>query len=315
MPTVTDANVVLGRLLPEAFLGGDMSLDKTASEKAVQTTADALGIGLIEAAKGIIDVVNDHMVRALRVMSVQRGEDPKDYALVSFGGAGGLHVCALAEALEMKHALVPVHAGVLSALGMLAAEQSRERSRTVKTLIQDCENKELDEAFLELVTQAKEDIHESVMLQKVSVIASEARRSPNDKVQSPELDIKRSVDVRYKGQSHTLSLQWSGLESIEQAFHLKHKDSYGHEMEIDVELVNIRVRVVEQKQAFKLPAWEPTESKKETMDSIPVINRISLAVGQKIVGPALITEVSSTTWLAQGWVAIVDEMGNLLLSS
>jgi len=295
LPTVTDANVVLGRLLPEAFLGGVMTLDKAASETAVQTIADALDISLIEAAQGIIDVVNDHMVRALRVMSVQRGEDPKDYTLVSFGGAGGLHVCALAEALEMKHALVPVHAGVLSALGMLAAEQSRERSRTVNMLVHDCDSKELDAAFLRLVEQVRQDIKESI---------SEG-----------EVKIKCSVDVRYKGQSSTLDLPYSKLDRIEKSFHQKHKDSYGHQMAIAVELVNLRVRIVERKQQFKLPAWKPTEQKIETTGSIPVVNRMSLATGQRIVGPALITELSSTTWLGEQWSAIVDDKGNLVLSA
>ncbi len=102
---------------------------------------------MFEAATGIIDVVNDHMVRALRVMSVQRGEDPKDYTLVSFGGAGGLHVCALADALQMKRALVPANAGVLSALGMLAAEPSRERSLTINLLLKDCNMADIEVQF------------------------------------------------------------------------------------------------------------------------------------------------------------------------
>ena len=129
-----------------------MLLDKTAATKVVQTIADALStdeepMTVEQAAHGIIEVVNDHMVRALRVMSVQRGEDPKDYTLVSFGGAGGLHVCALAEELEMTKALVPVNAGVLSALGMLAAQPSRERSRTINRLLSNCELAEINKQF------------------------------------------------------------------------------------------------------------------------------------------------------------------------
>lgn len=319
LPTVTDANVVLGRLLPEAFLGGDMTLDKAASEKAVQTIADALGTGLHEAARGIIDVVNDHMVRALRVMSVQRGEDPKDYTLVSFGGAGGLHVCALAEALGMERALVPVHAGVLSALGMLAAEQSRERSRTINLLLSGCESADISRQFTELVDQAK---------QEMSAFAATA---------SCKLITTLSVDVRYKGQSYALNLQWQGLEHIEQAFHQKHEDSYGHQMPIDVELVNLRVRVIEPNNysaianaawqspktggAFQLPPWLPTEPLQQQTTNmpgikpVPVFNRAGLTVGQKIEGSALITETSSTTWLAEGWSVKVDGVGNLQLSS
>jgi N-methylhydantoinase A len=304
LPTVTDANVVLGRLLPEAFLGGSMTLDKAASEKAVQSIADALGISLFEAAKGIIDVVNDHMVRALRVMSVQRGEDPKDYTLVSFGGAGGLHVCALAEALGMQRALVPVHAGVLSALGMLAAEQSRERSRTISRLLSDCELADISGQFAELVDQAK---------QEMSAFTATA---------NCKLITILSVDVRYKGQSYALNLQWHGLDNIEQAFHQKHKDSYGHQMEIDVELVNLRVRVIAERSVFAVPVWNSSEESKQgatampgIKERVPVINRAGLKVGQQIKGLVLITETISTTWLAEGWSLEVDKVGNLQLSS
>ncbi len=157
-PTVTDANVVLGRLLPQSFLGGNMQLEKGAAIDALKTIAEPLGLSIEQSAKGIIDIVNDHMVRALRVMSVERGEDPKDFTLVSFGGAGGLHVCALAEELEMKNALVPVNAGVLSAVGMLAAEASRERSRTINQRIKDCKAESIEKIFAELVDHAIKEL-------------------------------------------------------------------------------------------------------------------------------------------------------------
>ena len=177
-PTVTDANVVLGRLLPQSFLGGDMQLDKAAAIEAVSTIAEPLGLSNEKAARGIIDVVNDHMVRALRVMSVERGEDPKDFTLVSFGGAGGLHVCALAEELEMSKALVPVNAGVLSALGMLAAEASRERSRTINKLLKDCDAESIDKLFEELVDHAVAELTPN----QETVIARAKRRhdSPHE---------------------------------------------------------------------------------------------------------------------------------------
>jgi len=299
-PTVTDANVVLGRLLPQSFLGGNMQLDKGAAIDALKTIAEPLGLSVEQAAKGIIDIVNDHMVRALRVMSVERGEDPKDFTLVSFGGAGGLHVCALAEELEMKNALVPVNAGVLSALGMLAAEASRERSRTINKRLQDCDAESIEQVFEELIKHAKEELRSAAV---------------ND-------DIKTylTVDVRYQGQSNALNLPWSGLNDIEEAFHQKHKDSYGHDLDIDIELVNVRVRAIEQRQTFKLPNWEPWEELKEESTTMPgidepvlVINRSGLKISQRVEGPALITETSSTTWLAKGWSAEVDIVGNLRL--
>jgi N-methylhydantoinase A len=319
-PTVTDANVVLGRLLPQSFLGGKMQLDKDAAFIAVQTIADALSIdpgsseapasvvSAEQAAQGIIDVVNDHMVRALRVMSVERGEDPKDFTLVSFGGAGGLHVCALAEELEMTKALVPVNAGVLSALGMLAADASRERSRTINKCVKDCDVESIEKIFEELVAQAKEELNPEGI--------PSFRRMP----ESTPIDTRLTVDVRYQGQSNTLNLPWQGLQTIEQAFHQKHEDSYGHWLDIDVELVNVRVRVVEEREVFVLPEWSASEENKQAFttmagidEDVAVIDRSGLEVGQRIFGPALIVETSSTTWLAEGWCGEVDGVGNMRL--
>ena len=303
-PTVTDANVVLGRLLPQSFLGGDMQLDKAAAIEAVSDIAEPLGLSNEKAARGIIDVVNDHMVRALRVMSVERGEDPKEFTLVSFGGAGGLHVCALAEELEMSKALVPVNAGVLSALGMLAAEASRERSRTINKLLKDCDAENIDKLFEELVDHAVEEL------------------TPNDGSYGRNDDIKTSlsVDVRYQGQSNALNLPWQGLQVIEAAFHQKHKDSYGHDLDIDIELVNVRVRAIQQRGSFVLPKWQATDAPDEQLTTMPgvagqvaVINRAGLKAGRRIQGPALIVETSSTTWLDEGWDAEVDKVGNLKL--
>jgi N-methylhydantoinase A len=279
-----------------------MQLDKDAAFAALKTIAEPLGLTVEKAAQGIIDVVNDHMVRALRVMSVERGEDPKEYTLVSFGGAGGLHVCALAEELEMTNALVPVNAGVLSALGMLAAEASRERSRTINQLVKDCDEDNIEQIFEELVSHAKQELGSTGSDKEIKTILT--------------------VDVRYQGQSHALNLPWHGLQNIEQAFHQKHKDSYGHDLDMAIELVNVRVRAIEQRQSFILTQWQPTEKLKQrftTMpgmdEEVPVINRAGLKVGQQIEGPALITETSSTTWLANGWNAQVDQFGNLKLSA
>lgn len=313
--TVTDANVVLGRLLPQSFLGGHMALDKAAAMTAVNAIAKPLGLSVEQAAQGIIDVVNDHMVGALRVMSVERGEDPKDFILVSFGGAGGLHVCALADELEMTKALVPVNAGVLSALGMLVAEASRERSRTINQRLKNCDAQTIETLFDELVAQTTAE------LSRPSAPFTEQANSG----QTGSIETKLTVDVRYVGQSHALNLPWRGLHKVEQAFQQKHKDSYGHQLAIDIELVNIRVRAIEQTQSFVLPGWhkfelnEPeSEKTKLTMmpgieQAVAVIKRTDLTVAQEIVGPALIIETSSTTWLANGWYATVDKVGNLLL--
>ena len=362
-PTVTDANVVLGRLLPQSFLGGNMLLDKGAAITAVKTIAEPLALSVELAATGIIDVVNDHMVRALRVMSVERGEDPKDFTLVSFGGAGGLHVCALAEELEMKKALVPVNAGVLSALGMLAAEASSERSRTVNKCLKDCDADGIKQIFEELLNHAIEElVHNATTAKRETVIArneaishrqsgSKERlprsarqlllgncsmrypttvrpvhmRCPNNlrpcRDRNDDIKTNLTIDVRYQGQSHALNLPWSDLKNIEIAFHQKHKDSYGHQLDIDIELVNVRVRAIVQRQPFVIPEWQPVQALRKEFTAMPgikepvaVINRAGLKAGQKINGPALITETSSTSWLAKAWSAEVDKVGNLLLS-
>ncbi|MGD2161204.1 MAG: hydantoinase/oxoprolinase family protein [Gammaproteobacteria bacterium] len=298
--TVTDANVVLGRLLPDAFLGGRMALDKNRSEQVIAAVADSLAMDIHVAASGIIEVVNDHMVRALRVMSVQRGEDPGDYTLVSFGGAGGLHVCALADALQVPRALVPVNAGVLSALGMLAAEPSRERSLTIKSLLKDCNTIDIEEQFRQ--------VHELAELE-LRDIAGDC-----------DMHAQYSVDLRYLGQSYSLNLLWDAPAELEYAFHELHQSQYGHRMNIDVELVNLRLRLTGEKPAFELPEWQPSQEQKRETTSVygceePVVvyAREALHVGQSVTGPALITETASTTWIDQDWLATVDPWGNLLL--
>jgi N-methylhydantoinase A len=299
--TVTDANVVLGRLLPTAFLGGRMMLDRSRSEQALAAVAESLDMDIYEAATGIIEIVNDHMVRALRVMSVQRGEDPEDYTLVSFGGAGGLHVCALADALQMRRALVPVNAGVLSALGMLVAEPSRERSLTIKLRLQDCNPVAIEEQYRQLYQLAEQELRE---------IAGDCA-----------MHAQYSVDLRYLGQSYSLNLLWDSPAELEYAFHELHESHYGHRMNIDVELVNLRLRLSGEKTAFDLPEWQAGEDapvRTTTVygceEAVNVLARDSLAAGQCIDGPVLITEATSTTWIDQHWQASIDRWGNILLN-
>ncbi|MGI9322435.1 MAG: hydantoinase/oxoprolinase family protein, partial [Pseudomonadales bacterium] len=133
--TVTDANLLLGRLNPDAFLRGEMALDMDAANAAVNRVAQQLGLTIQETAQGIVDIASELMAQALRVISIERGHDPRDYTLVCFGGAGGMHLCQLAETLEITEAIVPVHAGVLSALGMLATKPGREMTRTHRMLL------------------------------------------------------------------------------------------------------------------------------------------------------------------------------------
>jgi N-methylhydantoinase A len=233
-PTVTDANLVLGRLRADAFLGGAMTLDIDAAQHAIRKLAEALALSIEDAALGIIQLANEHMAQALRVMSIQRGIDPRELTLMSFGGAGGLHVCALAEALDMKQAIVPVHAGVLSALGMLVAPRTRQLSQTIGRAFSNCDEKELQAFFEPLVEQGKK-----------ALIA--------EGVTKDAIQIDYSIDVRYLGQAYYLNLPWTQLaDAVESPlllatthFHDLHELRYGHAMDVELELVNIRVALSE----------------------------------------------------------------------
>jgi len=301
--TVTDANLVLGRLRPGAFLGGAMSLDVDAARQAVAEIAQQLELSLEEAAEGIIRLANEHMAHALRVMSVQRGIDPRQLTLVSFGGAGGLHVCALAEALNMTRALVPVYAGVLSALGMLVAPRARQLSRTLTSLLQEIDDSKINTALQQLI--------------KKGVTAME-----QEGVTREEIDILPSVDLRYQGQSYFLNVPWQDGDQAASDFHALHEQRYGHQLQLPVELVNVRVALQRPSQEMTLEAVdqkgtvEPYEIVKlfGIEQPVPVFTRDALAVGQTITGPALITETVSTTYLAPQWEAEVHETGCLLLN-
>ncbi|MEN8169927.1 MAG: hydantoinase/oxoprolinase family protein [Pseudomonadota bacterium] len=301
--TVTDANLLLGRLRPDAFLGGEMSLDVAAAETAVGVIANQLGIGLHQVAEGIIRIANEHMARALRVISVQRGVDPRQMTLVSFGGAGGLHVCALAESLGMCQAMVPIHGGVLSALGMLTAPRGRQLSRTRQGLLEAITVAEIEE---ELSALREEGL---ASLAQEGVTASTVIASP-------------SLDLRYCGQSYTLNVAWQG-ESADsaEAFHLAHQERYGHRLELPVELVNLRLRL--RGPSPQLPITTLHAGREEAVpewatlhgidDAVALYRRDALQAGDVLPGPALVTEQVSTTFIAPLWQAMVDPHGNLLL--
>jgi N-methylhydantoinase A len=302
-PTVTDANLVLGRLQPDAFLGGAMQLDSGAARRAVERLAGQLGIGVEAAADGIIAVANEHMAQALRVISVQRGVDPRTHALVSFGGAGGLHVCALADALGMSRALVPVHAGVLSALGMLVAPRSRDLSRTLPGVLDSFDTATLQQQLDALGQQGR------------AALLAEG-------VNAAEVTAEFSLDLRYQGQSYTLNLAWHGIDRTRADFHAAHEQRYGHRLSTPVELVNLRCRLHGKPPEISLPPLpagtgvppEPhTVPVSGHAEPVPVWPRAGLVNGQAITGPALITETVATTWLPAGWTCTVDPVGNLLL--
>lgn len=301
--TVTDANLVLGRLLPDAFLGGRMRLDVDAARSAIDTVAGQLGMNAEQAADGIIRIANEHMTQALRVISIERGIDPRACTLACFGGAGGLHVCALAESLGMRQAMVPVHAGILSALGMLVAPRARQLSRSLARPLHAITPAEIAKGLAALTAQGKDELTQ-------------------ENVDVEDIVVTPSVDLRYQGQGHALNLPWQrDLAALEMRFHEIHAQRYGHELTQPVELVNLRVGL-----RGPLPAIELTPAAVTRPDrpraatrihgissTVPVMERNGIAPGEVIDGPALITETVSTSWIAPGWRCRMDMIGNLLL--
>lgn len=299
--TVTDANLVLGRLQVGGFSGKGMQLNLSAAKKVLQKIATSLNLSVEAAAEGVIRVANEHMVRALRTISVQRGFDPQDFVLTCFGGAGGLHVCALADALNMQRAMVPVYGGVLSALGMLVSTPSRDLSHSCIQGLLNSDREKIEHVFAGLE------------LRGADALRAEIKERPL---------FKRSLDLRYQGQSFTLNVPWvADLKSIERAFHELHKKTYGHELDMDVELVNLRVSVKGEAPPLKLPALvnNKKQVKPQYVDSygfekkLEVYQRDALFRGQRITGPALVVEKISTTLISSGWTCLVDNWGSLLL--
>ncbi len=304
--TVTDANLVLGRLRADSFLGGSMTLDSVAARTVVEALAVKLGLSVEAMAEGIIELANEHMARALRVMSVQRGLDPRQLTLVSFGGAGGLHVCALANALAMKQAIVPVNAGVLSALGMLVAPRARHLSQSFNVLMDTVNVDELQNLFETLAKRAKTELQQ-------------------EGLSNTEMTVSQSVDVRYQGQSYSLTIPWQGKEKTTIQFHNAHEQRYGHRLDQPVEIVTVRV-IVQGKSDMAdnfeniliknsgSSATSFTEAKLYGFDHpVRVYARDDIAADQRLAGPLLITEKVSTTFVDAGWQCCVDGVGNLLL--
>jgi len=300
---VTDANLVLGRIQPDFFLGGQMHLDQAAACGGLAELGTALNLTAEQAAEGVIAIANEHMVRALRMISVERGYDLADFILCSFGGAGGLHVCALADALGMRSALVPQYAGVLSAFGMGVAPRVRHLSASSKQLLAQADIATLEQGFQALQQRGIADMQ-------------------NEHLAPHQIRLQRSLDLRYRGQSFRLTIPWQpSLETLIENFHQAHEQRYGHRLSTAVELVSIRLQLSAPAQLPQLQALaqaQPTPPTKQAVlpghtQPVPLFVREQLAEAQRIHGPAIIAEAIGTTWVESGWCAQRDEWGNILL--
>jgi N-methylhydantoinase A len=304
LPTVTDANVVLGRIPAAQRLGGTLALHPALAARALRSIAQALGLSIESAAAGVVAIANQHMAQALRVISLERGHDPRQFTLVSFGGAGGLHVCALADALQIPRIVVPERGGVFSALGMLVADRSRQLIKTV--------NVELDNMPAHAIARA------------FDMLAEPGRRElQQDGAADVDIVERRFVDLRYRGQSFTLTVPWTEPSESTRAFHQRHASRYGHAFGLPIELVNIRSELRAPAAPLELPHLprRPTGAIIERVravgyDDVSVYERQTLAAGQTIDdGPALIIEAMTTTFIDAGWSAVVDTYGNLRLTA
>ena len=296
LPTVTDANVLLGRLRPEAFLGGGFVLDveRTRDVVAEWLRAQKSEWTLEQFALGVVRVVNANMEKALRAVSIERGVDPRELTLVAFGGAGALHGCELAEALQIPRVLVPQAPGALSAYGILVSDVVKEFSRTVMLVASESSEARVAEALRELQERA------------VGEFAAEGWDFAKG-------ILLPSLDCRYRGQGFELNVSWSGeLVSSVQAFHFLHKQRYGYADEgRAVEVVNVRVRAVVPTEVEQVTTASYT--RQEVHAEAGVFARENLRDGESVEGPAVVTEYSATTFVAEGWSGRVDVAGNLVL--
>jgi N-methylhydantoinase A len=310
-PTVTDAHLVLGRLGGAALLGGEFPLDSTRARRFLERARKkSPSMRTVEEfAHGTLDVVEATMERAIRVISVERGHDPRDYSLVAFGGAGGLHACALAAALEMPSVLIPKIPGGLSALGILRADVVKDFSQTILTKARAVKlaDQSLRRAFQRL---------ESYGLRQMRAEGFTPR----------EIRAERSLDLRYVGQSYVLKVAASA--DFAAAFHREHERRYGYaDRSREIEIVNVAVRLIgltpkpalPRSRSSKRGARLRPESKvpvyfQRKWIVAPVYARASLRAGNQLVGPAIVTDYSATTVLLPGWHAYVDAHENLVLA-
>jgi N-methylhydantoinase A len=287
-PTVTDANVVLGHL-PADLIGGEMSLDVEAARAAVQKVADAMGLSLEEAADGILRIVNENMAGALRVISVQRGHDPREFALVAFGGAGPLHANAVAALMGSFPVIVPPSPGLLCALGDLVAGFRNEFARTLIRLTADASDEELQEILGELEARAREWM--------------DAQGIPRE-----AQNVDFVADMRYRGQGYEIPVPWDA--GLEERFNALHEQLYGFRMPNTAsEIVNLRAVGTGDRPEPVLPEAEPEPSRL----AAGTYARADLHPGTVIAGPSIVTEFDSTTVVLEGYTAEVDRFFNILI--
>jgi N-methylhydantoinase A len=311
-PTVTDAHVVLGRIDPDRFLGGQMHLDVARAGAAFERLAGRLGLGLAEAAEGAITIANANMARAIRSRTVEKGHDPREFALVAFGGAGPLHAAEVADSLDIPEVLVPPHPGITSASGLLTSDLKYDQMRTVFMVQGNVDEARLNDTLKQLGDELRGWLR-------------------RDGVPEQDIEVSSMLDCRYAGQGYELRLTLSDgrfSEADLDKFHALHEREYGHSFGDPIEIVNARVSAVGRRPELtrlREPAGTSDAGLVDERDSVFRFNgalepmstrfydRQALRIGQPLPGPAIVFHPDTTTLVPPRWTACAHESGNLVL--
>lgn len=314
-PTVTDANLILGRIDPNNFLSGNMVLDQKASEAAVSRIAAQLNLSITETAQGIIDIANAKMADAIRQLTIQKGIDPREFVLVAFGGAGPMHAVSIAKELNIDRILVPSSPGAFSAWGMHQSDIRQDSVRTLNNALDNVTPEELKQVYENMKGEVQE-----ILLQQ--------------DIEENKIEYLRTADLRYIGQEYTVNVEFrpgpldqSALDNIKQAFHTRHEQIYGHSNTSGaVEVVNLRLAGIGKVERVVKKKAEAGTSELQHRTVSPVIfggnkfdtyiyNRSQFQPGHSFNGPAIIEELSSTTVIPPGSTVKVDSSWNLIIEN
>lgn len=312
--TVTDANLVLGRLDEEGFLGGNMKLDRDAAYEAVKKIADQLGLGVFETAEGICDIANAKMADAIRTLTVSKGIDPRDFALVAFGGAGPMHAVLIADLLGIKKILVPTVAGTFSAWGMLQTDIRHDAVRTFVSVLDRSDKKTMSDLYSEMEQET------------INILAQQ-------KVKKEDMSFQRTIDIRYVGQEYTVNVPLNvdindhqAMAQLADLFHEMHGKIYGHSNPDGIiEAVNLRITgygKLEKENDRESDTTSKTDTdivirkNKQVIwngqgKNTPVLTTAHLQYGHEFFGPVIVEDPRTTTVIPGGYRIEVDRLGNL----
>jgi N-methylhydantoinase A len=315
-PTVTDANVVLGRIPPMVQLGGKMDLDHEAAREAISGIAEQRDSSIEEAAQAILNIVNENMYGALRVVSVERGYDPRDFGLVAFGGAGPMHANALADVMGADPLIIPPGPGVMSAFGFLTSDVQNEFSETYLETDQDVDGADVHAEFQALQSDAAD------WLESEGITADDHGFEYYADCRYFRQDIQMSIPVDINNlQSDT------GLAEIKEDFEARHDRQFGFSLDAPLEIANLRVIGKGIMEGVSIEATEPGDSDPSDAQvdtnevyfdgnyyDTPIYDRTELAAGNEIAGPAIVVEDDSTIIIQPAYTATVDQYANLEIS-